>query len=206
MLVVGLTGGMCCGKSAVSSMFAELGCYVIDADQVARKVVEPDAAGWKRIVKVFGTGILRRDKTIDRKKLAGIIFTDPAKRHLLNSITHPLIIKEEERIVKEIQQAGKHRIVIVSAALMIEAETYERFRKLILVYCAREIQIERIMKREKITRKEALQRIHSQLSNTEKRKYADFVINTSGPFPQTRKQVLQAYEKLVKLEQKRNGK
>jgi dephospho-CoA kinase len=198
MLVVGLTGGMCCGKSTVSSMFEELDCYIIDADQISRKLVEPDAPAYKRIVKYFGSEILNKDRTLDRKKLGAIIFADPVKRKMLNSFLHPLIIREEERMVKEAAK-GPYQITIVSAALMIEAKTYKRFETLIVVYCNRETQIDRIMKREHVTRKEALQRIGAQLSNQEKKKYADYVINTSGPFTQTRKQVVQVYQKLRKL-------
>lgn len=198
MLVVGLTGGMCCGKSAVSSMFEELDCYIIDADQISRKLVEPGAPAYKRIVQYFGAEILNKDRTIDRKKLGAIIFANPDKRKMLNSILHPLIIREEERMVKEAAK-GPYQITIVSAALMIEAKTYKRFERLVVVYCNRETQIERIMKREHVTRKEALQRIGAQLSNREKKKYADYVINTSGPFTQTRKQVVQVYQKLRRL-------
>lgn len=199
MLVVGLTGGMCAGKSTVASMFAELGCLIIDADEVARSLVQPDAPAWRRIVKVFGKGVLNKDRTLDRKQLAGIIFADAGKRKLLNSILHPLILKEEERLVKEAAGKGEYRIAIVSAALMIEAGTHKRFQKIIVVWCNKEIQIQRIMKREKVSRKEALQRWSAQLSSKEKKRYAHYVINTSGPFTETRKQVVQIYEKLRKL-------
>jgi len=193
---------MCAGKSTVSSMFAELGCLIIDADQVARKLVEPEAPAWKRIVRVFGKDILNKDKTLDRKKLAGIIYADAGKRKLLNSILHPLILREEERLVKEASNRGNHRIAIVSAALMIEAGSYKRFPKMIVAACSKETQINRIMKREKVTRKEALQRWTSQLSGKEKKKYANYVVNTSGPFHKTRKQVVQVYEKLRRLAEK----
>lgn len=199
MLVVGLTGGICCGKTTVSTMFTELGCLIIDADLISRQLVEPGAPAYKRIVKFFGTEILNRDKMLDRKKLGGIIFADAEKRKVLNSILHPAIIREEERLVREEEQKGERRIAIVSAALMIEAGTHRRFRKIIVVYCTRETQIARIMKREKVTRKEALLRIKSQLAVKEKKKQADYLINTSGPFPQTRKHVVQIYEKLKRL-------
>jgi dephospho-CoA kinase len=198
MLVVGLTGGMCCGKSTVSSMFAELGCCIIDADLISRKLVEPEQLAWKRIVKSFGPDVLSKDKTLNRKKLGAIIFRDAQKRKILNSILHPLIIKEEERQVKEAEKT-MNKIVIVSAALMIEAGAHKRFKKIIVVYCSKETQILRIMKRERVTRKEALQRIAAQLSTAEKKTYADYLINTSGPFSQTRKQVVVIYEKLKRL-------
>lgn len=199
MLIVGLTGGMCCGKTTVSSMFSELGCLIIDADLVSRQLVEPGMPAYKRIVKFFGRDILNKDKTLDRRKLGAIIFADAEKRKVLNSILHPAIIREEERLVREEEQNAKSCIAIVSAALMIEAGTYKRFKKVIVVYCSRETQIQRIMKREKVSRKEALQRIKSQLAAKEKKEYADYVINTSGPFPQTRKQAVQIYEKLKRL-------
>jgi dephospho-CoA kinase len=205
MLVVGLTGGMCCGKTTVSSMFAELGCCIIDADLISRKLVEPEQLAWKRIVSAFGKEILNKDKSLNRKKLGDVIFRDPQKRKILNSIMHPLIIREEERQVKEAEKNG-HRITIVSAALMIEAGAHKRFKKIIVVYCNREMQILRIMKRERVTRKEALQRIAAQLSSSEKRAYADYVINTTGPFSQTRKQVLNIYQKLVRAARDKNTK
>lgn len=198
MLVVGLTGGMCCGKTTVSSMFAELGCSIVDADLISRKLVEPEQFAWKRIVKAFGPEILNKDKTLNRKKLGALIFRDPQKRKILNSIMHPLIIKEEERQVKEAEKKN-HKITIVSAALMIEAGAYKRFKKIIVVHCNKETQILRIMKRERVTRKDALQRIAAQLSSTEKKSYADYLINTSGPFSQTRKQVVDVYQKLKRL-------
>lgn len=180
-------------------MFAELGCLIIDADVVSRQLVEPGMPAYKRIVKFFGTEILNKDKTLDRKKLGKIIFADAEKRKVLNSILHPAIIREEERMIRDEEQKKDRCITIIAAALMIEAGHQKRFKKIIVVYCGRETQIERIMKREKVTRKEALQRIKSQLANKEKKKYADYVINTSGPFPQTRKQVVQVYEKLKRL-------
>ena len=120
-------------------------------------------------MKFFGPTILNKEKKLDRKKLAGIIFSDAAKRKALNSILHPLIIREEERAVSEAVRKDQHRIVIVSAALMIEAGHFKRFKKILVVYCTKEKQIERIMKRENCSRREALQRIEAQLS-TAKRK------------------------------------
>ena len=180
-------------------MFSDLGCLIIDADLIARQLVEPGLPAYKRIVKFFGTEVLNRDKTLDRRKLGGIIFADAEKRKVLNSILHPAIIREEERLVREEEQNGSSCIAIVSAALMIEAGHFKRFKKIVVVYCSRETQIHRIMKREKVSRKEALQRIKSQLAAKQKKEYADYVINTSGPFPQTRKQVVRIYEKMKRL-------
>ena len=157
---------------------------------------------YKRIVKFFGREVVNKDKTLDRRKLAGLIFSDAEKRKALNSILHPAIIREEERLVREEDQNGERCIAIVSAALLIETGHHKRFKKVIVTHCSRETQIQRIMKREKVARKEALQRINSQLSTKEKRKYADYVINTSGPFPQTRKQAVRIYEKLKRLAEK----
>ena len=120
MLIVGLTGGMCCGKTTVSSMFAELGCLIIDADLISRQLVEPGMPAYKRIVRFFGKEVVTKDKTLDRRKLAGLIFSDAEKRKALNSILHPAIIREEERLVREEVQNGNRCIAIVSAALLIE--------------------------------------------------------------------------------------
>jgi len=198
MLLVGLTGGIACGKSTVSTMFAELGCFIIEADQVSRKIVEPGEPAYKRVLKTFGPEILNKDRTIDRKRLADIIYNDPAKRKMLNSLLHPVILKEEERLIREAEK-NEHEIIMVSAALMIEAGSYKNYDKLIGVYCIKEIQINRLMRREKLSRKDAEKRIQAQLSNRVKKTYADYTINTSGAFSLTRKQVVQVYEKLKRL-------
>ncbi|MBX7218322.1 MAG: dephospho-CoA kinase [Blastocatellia bacterium] len=199
MLKVGLTGSISVGKSFVSSCLRDLGCHVFDADQIARTVVEPGTPALAEIVALFGTEVLTETGTLDRKKLGAIVFEQAGLRQKLNEIVHPRVHAEQNRICEEIAQTDPHAIVIMDAALMIESGSYKRFDKLIVVWCLKKLQIKRLMRRDHLTRAEALARLNAQMSSQEKRKYADFEINTSGPHTATRHQVEAVYEELKKL-------
>src|SRR5688500_585635 len=142
MLRVGLTGSIAVGKSFVMSVFAELGCRVLDADQTAREVVMPDAAGLKAVVQEFGEEILAPDGTLDRARMAALVFADEQKRLRLNHIVHPFIIARQDEILREWEREDPHGIGIVDAALMIESGGYKRFDKLIVVHWRPEVHLE----------------------------------------------------------------
>jgi len=197
MLKVGLTGSIAVGKSYVLSLLGKLGCYTFDADKIARQVVEPGAEGHRRIVAEFGEDVLTPDGSIDRAKLGQIVFADKEKRELLNRLIHPLVIAEQDRLMKAIEARDPEAIVVVDAALMIESGGYRRFDKIIVVFCDREVQISRLMQRNGLTREEALQRINAQMSSEEKRRYADYEIDTSNGFEDTYCQVEQVHAKLL---------
>lgn len=197
MLKVGLTGSIAVGKSFVASVFRELGCFVFDADQIARSVVEPGRPAYDEIVREFGREILAPDGSIDRSKLASIVFADREKRMRLNEIVHPRVIEEQDRLLRELQATNPDAIAIVDAALMIESGGYKRFDKLIVVFCDREEQIKRLMNRNHISREEAERRIAAQMSSEEKRRFADYEIDTSGTFEQTRQRVIEVYNQLL---------
>lgn len=199
MLKVGLTGSIAVGKSYVCSVFRELGAFVIDADQIARDVVARGTPGLRRIVEEFGEEVIARDGSLDRKKLAEIVFNDEEKRLRLNAIVHPLVINEQDRILSEIEATHRSAIVIVEAALMIESGGFRRFDRLIVVWCRPEIQIQRLMSRDGLTRDEAEKRIAAQMPQSEKMRYADFLIDTSEGFESTRKQCEDVYAELKKL-------
>jgi dephospho-CoA kinase len=199
MLKVGLTGSIAVGKSYVCSVFRELGAFVIDADQIARDVVARGTPGLRRIVEEFGEEVIARDGSLDRKKLAEIVFNDEEKRLRLNAIVHPLVINEQDRILSEIEATDRSAIVIVEAALMIESGGFRRFDRLIVVWCRPEIQIQRLMSRDGLTRDEAEKRIAAQMPQSEKMRYADFLIDTSEGFESTRKQCEDVYAELKKL-------
>lgn len=203
MLKVGLTGGIGTGKSHVAKIFTELGCYVFDADKVARQVVEPGEVGFEKVVAEFGKEILAKDGTIDRAKLGQIIFNNPEKREKLNQILHPIIIAKQDSLILETINQDPNAIVIIDAALMIETGSYKRFDKLIVVYCDRESQIERVMKRNNLPRNEVESRINSQMPSDEKRKYADIEIDTSGTFEETEDKVRTIYQELKELAEKK---
>jgi len=198
MLKVGLTGSIAVGKSHVLHMFAELGCHVIDADRIARDVVAPETGGLKSVVATFGD-VLNIDGTLDRAKLGQIVFADKSKRQKLNSILHPLIMAAQDEQIREIESRDPHGIVIIDAALMIESGGYQRLDKLIVVYCEPEIELDRLMKRDGLSREAAQARIDTQMPQEAKKQYADFLIDTSGSFDDTRAQVIAVFEQLRAL-------
>ena len=199
MLRVGLTGSIAVGKSFVLQILAELGCHVIDADEIAREVVAPGARGLKLVTEAFGSEVLRADGELDRPKLGSIVFSDADKRSQLNSILHPLIIAAQDERIREIEANDPNAIVVIDAALMIESGGYKRLDKLIVVYCDPETQLQRLMARDGVSLKAAQARINAQMPQQEKKKYADFLIDTSGGFAETRAQVVEVFEQLRAL-------
>jgi dephospho-CoA kinase len=199
MLRVGLTGSIGVGKSFVASVFVELGCHVLDADQTAREVVMPDTPGLKALTEAFGEEILNPDGTLNRKHLGAVVFADESQRRRLNHILHPFIIVRQDEILNEWEREDRDGIAIVDAALMIESGGYKRFDKLIVVHCRPEVQLERLMLRDKLSRDEALRRINSQMSQEEKQKYADYLIDTSDGFEPTRTQIVAIHNKLIRV-------
>ncbi len=199
MLRVGLTGSIGVGKSFVASVFVELGCHVLDADQTAREVVMTGTPGLKALTEAFGEEILNTEGTLDRKKLGAVIFNDQSQRERLNRILHPFIIARQDEILNAWEAEDPEGIGIVDAALMIESGGYRRFDKLIVVHCRPEVQLERLMLRDKLTREEALRRINSQMPQEEKQKFADYLIDTSDGFELTRSQSVEIYHKLLRI-------
>jgi len=199
MLKIGLTGSIAVGKSFVLGVLRELGARTIDADQVARDCVEPGTPGLAAVVSEFGSGVLQTDGTLDRAKLGAVVFDDEAKRQKLNSILHPFIIARQDEIVRRWESETPDAIAVIDAALMIESGGYKRFDKLIVVHCQSEIQIQRLMKRNGLSREEAELRVKSQIPQDEKVKYADYLVDTSGEFAATRAQVELLWQTLQTL-------
>lgn len=200
MLKVGLTGSIAVGKSYVLSVLAQLGCVTFDADKIAHLVMEPGRPAYDDIVREFGETVLAVDGSIDRKKLGAIVFGDEGRRRRLNEIVHPRVIEEQNRLLAEAEARKPNGIVVIDAALMIESGGYKRFDKLIVVYCDRETQIERLMRRADITREAAEQRLAAQMSSEEKLRYADYRINTDGTFEETRQLVIDVQTDLLRVQ------
>jgi dephospho-CoA kinase len=196
MLRVGLTGGIATGKSTVGAMFVELGCHLIESDQITHQLFEPGQAVHAAVVMQFGNRILERGGTIDRRILGEIVFKDPQARAKLNSLVHPAIIQRQQEWLKEMEAQDPHGIAIVDAALMIEVGTYKNYDKVVVVTCSREMQRERLRARSALSEEEIESRIHSQMPTEEKIKYADFVIDNSGSIESTRVQVEKVYQEL----------
>ena len=196
MLRVGLTGSIAVGKSFVAGVFAELGAHVLDADQTAREVVLPGSPGLEAVVQAFGKEVLNADGTLNRQQLGALVFADEAKRQQLNYLLHPFIIARQDEILREWEREDPDGIGIVDAALMIESGGYKRFDKLIVVHCRPEVQLERLMLRNSLTREEAQARIASQMPQEEKQEFADYLIDTSDGYELARARTLEVYNQL----------
>lgn len=200
MIRAGLTGGLASGKSFVGRTLEELGCRVVRADDLGHQVLLPGGEAFDAVVARFGTAILGDGGAIDRRRLAGEVFGDPERLAELNRLVHPAVIRREEQFIEDVRRADPSAIVVVEAAILIETGSYRRFDKLILVVCGEEQQIERAIHRDGTTREEVLARLARQMPLEEKRQYADFIIDSSGPKERTVEQTRAVYTALRSME------
>jgi dephospho-CoA kinase len=198
MLIVGLTGGVASGKSVVSQVWKEEGGYLIDADRIARELVQPRAPAWKALVKAFGKEILQEDGSIHRKKLATRVFSNPVEKDLLNRILHPRIKREINRRIKGIGQKGPKAIVVIDAALLVETGYYLNVDKVVVVTSTKKQQIERLRRRDQMDQEMARGIIDSQISGEERIKVADIIIRNEGSRMQTERKAKEVFEELKK--------
>ncbi|NBO65743.1 MAG: dephospho-CoA kinase [Acidobacteria bacterium] len=199
MLKVGLTGGIASGKSFVTGLLRELGCETLDADLTAHRVMEPGQPAHAAIVKYFGEKVLDAEGRIDRTLLGPLVFADPEARATLNAIVHPRVYQLQAEWLATIEERDPSAIAVIDAALMIETGSWRRFDCIVVVHCRPEIQLERLMARNQMSRSEAQNRIAAQLSTAEKLARADFDIDTSEGFDDTRRQVLELIPRLRDL-------
>jgi len=188
LMLIGLTGGIACGKTTVAQMLRERGARIIDADQVARDVVAPGTDGLQAIVSAFGDWVLTEAGALDRPKLGQYVFEHPDERKSLERVVHPLIAEESTRQIQSALLAGGP-LVVYDAALLFESGRAEFFRPIVVVYLETSIQEERLMARDELTRVEAQQRITAQMLVAEKAKLADHIIDNGGTFEATETQV-----------------
>jgi len=200
ILLVGLTGGIASGKSVVAHMLEEMGAYAVDFDILARRVVEPERPAWKKIVDYFGNDILQNNGGIDRKRLSEIIFGNSEKRKKLEGFTYPLIAGEFIRQVDEIASNDPDAIIQAVVPLLVEAGMQALFHKIVVVYIPREKQIKRLMERDGISKKHAINILNSQMRIDEKIGWADFVVNNENSIEETKKQVHDLWDKLRDLQ------
>ena len=201
MIRAGLTGGIATGKSTVSRKFAELGAHIIDADEISREVMVPHSACWKKVTAAFGRTILHEDATINRKKLASLVFTDPQKLIQLNHLVHPEILARIEEHLSLLEAKIPDAVAVVDAALLVETGAYKKFDKLIVVYASEEIQIARLVKRDGMSPQEARNRISAQLPMSEKLAVADYVINNESSLEVLYRQTEEVFSSLHALRQ-----
>ena len=188
----------------MSGVLRELGCRVIDADEVARRVVEPGTEGLRRVVEAFGPAALREDGTLDREGLSRIIFADAGRRELMNSILHPLIMAEQDEQLRRWEREDPRGVAVVDAALLIESGGHGRFDRVVVVHCRPELQVERLMRRNGFSREEAERRIAAQMPQEEKLRHADYAIDNSRDYAETRSRTEEVYM-LLRDEAERKG-
>lgn len=206
MLIVGLTGGVATGKTAVSQVLREEGAYIIDADQIARDLVQPHKPAWNEIVGAFGKEILQEDSSVHRKELADKVFADPEQRKVLNQILHPRIKEEIARRAREIVGKDPEAIVVIDAPLLIELGMHHNVDRLIVVTSTQAQQIERLKKRDGRSTEEALGLLSSQMPVEEKAKLADFVVRNEGSLEEMKKRAKEVFRELKRNMFQRNKK
>jgi len=196
MLRVGLTGGLASGKSLVGRALADLGCLLIQADELGRQVEQPGGEAYEGIVKEFGKEILTPQGAIDRRRLAALVFHEPERLKRLNALVHPPVKARERQLQEDFARRHPDGIAVTEAAILVETGTYRGYDKLIVAVCRPEQQIERAMSRDGLTRKEVMDRVRRQMPLEEKRKHADYVIDTSGSKEDTLAQTRAVYNSL----------
>ena len=200
MLKVGLTGGIASGKSFVGEALAGFGCLLIQADELGHEALASGGEAYQPVVQEFGREILTGDGTIDRRALAARVFADPERLARLNALVHPVVFRREDELISAFAVSHPGGIAVVEAAILIETGSYSRFDKMILVTCGEQQQVERAMRREGALESDIRARISRQMPLAEKRKYADFVIDTSGEKEDTLRQTRAVYDVLRRIQ------
>lgn len=203
MLKVGLTGGYATGKSFVASELANLGCFIIYADELGHRVLEPGGEAYALTVDAFGPGILASDGAIDRKKLAAEVFGRPELLERLSSFVHPAVLRLLQRMLDTFQAEQPRGVAVIEAAILIETGTYKNLDRIVLTVCSEETQIARAMKRDHLTRDEVLARIRQQMPVEEKMRHAHYVVNTDGLKEETARRVRDIHSDLKALAESR---
>ncbi len=197
-MIVGLTGGLAAGKNLVAGFLKEFGAYVIDADKIAKKILQPGMPTYKDIVNAFGHKILNNDGTIKRKMLAKIAFSNQTFLKKLNAITHPKIIEEERKIARKILKETPKALIVINAPLLIESGHFREMDKIIVVDVKEETQIKRANKNG-FTKEEAITRIQSQIQRKERLAYADFIIDNNHNIQKTKEGTRKVFKELMRI-------
>lgn len=192
---IGLTGGIACGKSTVSRLLASRGAIVIDADILAREVVEPGAPALAEVVRVFGPDMLNADGTLNRKQLGKLVFESDAQRKRLEELLHPAIIRLLQERMAEAERLQPDKLVVADVPLLYEAQMEDMFQEVLVVAASREAQLERLVQRDGLSVEEAKLRIDAQMPLEWKTEWADTVIDNSGSPEETERQVEQYLRK-----------
>jgi len=199
MYKIGLSGGICTGKSLILEIFRELGCYTIRADDLAKNIIfAPNSPVLKELVNTFGEDIFDKKNGLKKEKFTRLLFEDAEKRNFVNNMVHPLVKAAREDLVKSLEQANVYDFFIYESALLVEAGIYKEFDKIIIAYTSPEEQTARLMKRDNIDLEEAEKRIKAQFPLSEKLKVAHYTIDTSGVIENTRGKTMETFHLLKK--------
>jgi dephospho-CoA kinase len=188
-MIIGLTGGIASGKSTVSRMLEERGAIIVDADRISREIVMPGSPVLQTIAEEFGAELILEDGTLDRKRLGAMIFADEHKRLRLNEIMHPPIRAEMQRRISEFENRHPERLIVADIPLLYESNLQHMFPEVMVVYVPVSLQLERLMKRDGLTKEEAMARIRAQMPIEDKRRLADIVIDNSQDLEATAEQL-----------------
>jgi len=199
MFKIGLTGGICTGKSFILDIFNELGCYTLRADSIAKKIIfSSDSQVREEIVNNFGSDIYDEKKGLKKDEFTKILFEDAEKRNFINNVIHPLVIEEREKIVKGLEEVNVYKFFVYESALLVESGTYKGFDKIVVVYTSPEEQMRRLKLRDGISDDEAEKKIKSQFPLSEKLKVANYIIDTSGSFENAKAKAYETYHLIEK--------
>ena len=198
MLLIGLTGGVATGKSTVARLFKACGAVVIDADDLARQVVQPGKPAWRDIVRLYGEHVLESDRTLNRPALAKIVFRDRRKLRALSGIIHPRVAREQSRLTRDLARNDPNALIVYDVPLLFEAGVDKRVDRIVVVVADQQTQIDRLQQRNQLTRAEALRRIRSQMPLAQKVKRADYVIEGTLPLLPLKRAVKVLYAALRK--------
>ncbi len=191
MMRLGLTGGIASGKSTIVRMLEELGAHIVDADRIAREVVEPGSPVLLQIVEYFGDSVLTKDRRLDRKSLGAIVFNQPEKRKQLEFIMHPPIRVEMRKQMDYWDKIDPKSLIVADIPLLFESELHTWFEEIMVIYVPRDVQITRLIAREGVTSEQAEQRLNAQMNIEEKKRRAQWVIDNTGTMEESRSQVLE---------------
>jgi len=207
ILRVGLTGGIASGKSTVARTLAGLGCVSIDADSVVTRLYRPGEPGYEALVHAYGKEILRPDGEIDRPRLASIAFVNDASAKKLNALIHPLVIAQEEQVIRGEARRfpDRDRIVVVEATLLLESGGRKRYDRIVVVDSEPSLQIERAVARG-MDRQDAERRMARQMARDERKRQADYIIENNKDIGSLEAETVRVYEKLRRdLEEKKKS-
>jgi dephospho-CoA kinase len=199
MLIAGLTGGMGCGKSFVAEAFRDLGCHIVEADDLGRDVMKPGGGAYHNIVQIFGRDIVDEEGNLNRLALAQRVFSDPTALSKLNNIVHPAVRARARQQFEQIRRDHPDAVVIYVAAILIESGASREVEKIVIVDCSKEQQIERAIRRPGAVEADVLARIATQLPSAARLRYADYVIDTNGTKEDTLRQTKEVYDELRRL-------